>query len=414
MRHRVLAVALATLAIGCGQESSPADPIHIGVLFPYTGDAAAVGSNLERAVLMITQAINEDHEGIAGRPVEPLFRDTKSEPLHATRRAEEQVAAGAVAVIGPGGDEEAGEVFDVLADAGVVLVSPLASNEIEGISSSEHPWFRLSPTTRLIGDAFAKELGNYATSLAVIYAADAYHREFASALAARFASLDGPSPREIAFVIEIDEHNSSLGALAHQVVAAWQSGIDGIVLAMNPVPAARLVSEVAALAAGRPPRWFLSPRLKTDVFLYNVLPAMVEGALGVSPEVFLQDRAPFVTLFQEVWEQALPVDSTYFVYDAVALTLIAIDRVAQSGPVDAVSLAAALFDVARPGGIQVAWNEIGLALAYNRNENPSLQKIQYVGLTGPLRFSENGSRELARATVWSITGGKIIELNTIQ
>src|SRR6185436_5847140 len=98
--------------------------------------------------------------GANGVPVEIVFGNTFSDSERAVEEARSLVEQGAVAVIGPGGDEGAQPVFEALKEYGVPLLSPLASASGQSTATTEEPWFRMAPTTRVLGENLAKVVGD--------------------------------------------------------------------------------------------------------------------------------------------------------------------------------------------------------------------------------------------------------------
>src|SRR5262245_66303324 len=77
-RCRVGAWLLAAIPLAGCSRSEPGDVVRIGVVLPYTGNAAPIASSLERGVLTLTRNVNELHGGIDGRTIEIVFRDSAS------------------------------------------------------------------------------------------------------------------------------------------------------------------------------------------------------------------------------------------------------------------------------------------------------------------------------------------------
>src|SRR4051812_36024984 len=61
----------------CSSGEGQAEGIPIGALLPFTGELAASGTTLERAVLMAMDSINAVG-GVAGQPLRLVSRDTHS------------------------------------------------------------------------------------------------------------------------------------------------------------------------------------------------------------------------------------------------------------------------------------------------------------------------------------------------
>jgi ABC-type branched-subunit amino acid transport system substrate-binding protein len=391
---------LSAVASGCASPSDPEATVKLGVLLPYTGEASALSANLEKGSLLAAAEMNAVG-GVGGMSVEVLFGNTFSDPLRAEQQARTLIDQGVVAIIGPGEDQVAPSLFQLLADAGVLLFSPLVSAGAEGIGTSEAPWFRMAPTTRVLGQNLAKVVGDLGTDqIGTVVASDSYHSELADAFAERVASY-----AEIELSLTIDESDFDVDGLTRQISERLDAGMTGVMLAMHPRPAARLATELAALRGDvAPPQWFLTPRLKTELLLQNASPGVWRGAVGIAPEVFADTRREFETRFARRFDD-LPFDSTFYFYDATAVVLIALDRSLARGQTLPNGITAAIEEVASFGGVRVDWSHCGRA----RELNQSGSKLQYVGLTGPVILNEDGSRSLGTSSLWGVEDGAIVE-----
>lgn len=114
-RSIILAGALLLLSACMREEprDSAKDAIRIGALYPLSGVDVVVGEDIKAGLELALEIINEDHalpmplaEGVglpgkAGRRIELVFRDTRGDPVLASKRLEELVSQErVVAVIG--------------------------------------------------------------------------------------------------------------------------------------------------------------------------------------------------------------------------------------------------------------------------------------------------------------------------
>ncbi|HSU39174.1 MAG TPA: ABC transporter substrate-binding protein, partial [Polyangiaceae bacterium] len=78
-RATAAACALAFLAGGCApaKEESTAGTIAVGALLPFTGKEAALGRNMEQALLLAVHDVNEAG-GVAGQKLRLVTRDSNS------------------------------------------------------------------------------------------------------------------------------------------------------------------------------------------------------------------------------------------------------------------------------------------------------------------------------------------------
>jgi ABC-type branched-subunit amino acid transport system substrate-binding protein len=400
-RARKLALLSLSLSVGLGacggSPASQSDTVTIGLLLPFTGAASATASNFERAVLYAVDRVNAGG-GVRGRRVRIVSGDTHSDLTRSRQATEALIAAGAVVVIGPESPDVATEIAPILFEHRVVFLSPLVGAANDRAVDCTHPWFRLAPSARSLGEAlaklvFAENLG----STAVLFATGAYNAALGSAASTRFTSLGG----RVALTLEVDPNAQSYADAARQTIAA---DADSVVLATSPRTGALVVNDVDALRA-KPLRWFLSPLLKTALLIENVAPDALAGALGVAPKIYDTTTA-FPAAFDQRWQGDQPLEGAYFYYDAMGLLAFALEKTppAADGSIDADAFAAAILDAAAPPGESAGWNEIETGLARLRAGDD----IYYSGLTGPMLLDPCGPRRLGVTTTWQVEAGSIV------
>lgn len=391
----VLTLALAACSAPQHEDDSP---YKVGVLLPYTGDDAASGASLERGLLMAYHTYQE----AGGADLSLVYRDASDDPARAAREAKELADEGVIAVVGPGPDNLAGPVLDVLLKRRVPLLSPVATTAQAHTFDAEHPWIRVSVPATILARTLATRLSDQGVrSIRVVAAQDAFHEEFGNAFVERARSLG----IEIKGHHSVDERQQSFG----KVVSSLAHERDGILVAMNPLPAARLINEVV-VSDSRSRDWFLGPRLKSDVFLLNVVPGALEGASGVSPDTLLNQEA-FGERFAEAWDGDTPLEGAHFSYDAAALAFTAIDRLRRDGArrVEDISagLDEAILDLADFGGVIVRWDNLREAISRNR----SGKDWQFSGVTGPIVFAPDGARRSGNIAAWAVHKDEIVPVD---
>src|SRR5689334_8242898 len=169
-------IALSALALGCSPAGAePTGGVVLGLLLPFTGNASATASNLERAAIYAVDRVNLGG-GVKGESLRIVSRDTHSDVARARRSAQELIDAGAVVVIGPESPEIAAAIRPLLTETGVAFVSPLVGAADEPGHTCDAPWFRLAPSARSLGEALAKELQAHGVeNAALMYAQGDYN-----------------------------------------------------------------------------------------------------------------------------------------------------------------------------------------------------------------------------------------------
>ncbi len=126
-------------------------PRNLGILLPLDGDHAPLAQALFTGVRMAVDEHNAQHPA---RPVRMVFRNTGADSLRAAEAAEELVALGAQAIIGPLYSGEAAASAASAEQAGVALIAPLATDE--GVSSGKRYVFQANPTIVMRGRLMAR------------------------------------------------------------------------------------------------------------------------------------------------------------------------------------------------------------------------------------------------------------------
>ena len=387
----------AGLACGCGSdEKRPA--VKVGVLLPYTGDSAAVGGSLERAVVMAVESVNRG-DGLGGKDLLPVFADTRSDPDRAHEAVDKLLAEDIQALIGPESYEIADRILPRLKERGVLFLSPYVSDSIVYQSADNWPWFRLAPTATAMGQALATRLQRH-PSVAFVFTRDRYCLDFADAAMRRYQELGGT----VVWKRGLEPDQVSYSAEVREFPAADTSVVALVAL---PLAAARLVTDVFVGLPNVHWQWYLAPHLKTPAFLENTVPSLVEGAIGVAPLASVDPQ--FAHAYQDRFLREQPLEGVYFYYDAAALLALSLERamVASGGERPGLALLAkSLGETAYPSGTVIRWNELSPGvgmLAQGR-------AVYYAGLTGPIQLDASGARTQQIASFWQVRGGTIQDL----
>ena len=190
----VAACALFTAA--CGEQSTDQDGegIAVGAILPFTGKEAAIGRNLEQALLLAVADVNAAG-GVNGKQLRLVTRDSNSGSDRGLEQLLQLLYTDKVAyLIGPEETELAKEVVPDIKGLNVLQLLPgYAAPSIQH-SGSRGGWIRLAPST----DAFACAMGKQAirdgaTSVNALVTSDDYSPTLASDFTSRFGSLGGKS-----------------------------------------------------------------------------------------------------------------------------------------------------------------------------------------------------------------------------
>jgi ABC-type branched-subunit amino acid transport system substrate-binding protein len=411
--RRLASCFLALCACACApEEEKPEGGIAVGLLLPFTGSASATASNLERATLFAVDRVNQAG-GIDGQSLRLISRDTHSSRSRGVAAARSLADDGVIAVIGPESAEIAETLAPVLAERGVLFLSPLvgAAAEFGGPDgrACTTPWFRLAPSATTLGEALAKQAQAQTKRVAIFHTTSPYDQALGTAAASRFKALGG----EVSLELELDPDAQSYANAVRSGIAA---GVTDVILAASPRAAAIVVNEFDALSAKKP-HWYLSPLLKTELLVQNVAPQALEGAVGVAPKIY-ERGTEFPEAFSARWLGDQPLEGAYFYFDAVMLLAVSLAKANYQSAGDEVApamLSAAMLDAAAPPGEVMSWDELEVGLQRLSDG----EDLYYTGLTGPLGLATFqgtggakrtcGKRAIGVTSNWTVVDGAITD-----
>lgn len=397
-RASLLLVVSLTLGLASCEQAPADDPesLTIGLLLPFTGADSASARNFERAALFARDQVNLGG-GVKGHDLRIVSADTHSDPNRAKESAEKLVRAGARLIIGPESAEISDALRPLLEERQVSFMSPLVGAADPRNIDCSTPWFRLAPSSWVLGESLAKKaIANDEEHVALLHSDGDYDVALSQAFHERFEALGGT----VVFEATLPRQAESYSTLINR---ALDEEPEAILLAASPRSASLAVNELGVLSRERPD-WYLSPLLKTEVFLENVEPEILQGALGVSPKIF-DEGDDFPNRFSERWQGDTPLDGAYFYYDAVALSAFALGAVeTNDGTFSVDALNASLGEKAGPPGEATRWNELSESMPRLTEGDP----IYYTGLTGPLLLRDCGDRRSGATSTWRVIDGAIV------
>ena len=404
-RTTALLVTAATLLLlcACAEEKSidPDNSIIVGLLLPFTGGDAALGAAYERAAILAKDVVN-DAGGIDGKPLVFVTRDTHSDPDRAKASLEEILAYPVAAVIGPESSEIAGTAVTRTAQEETTLLSPVISGAADIEIPESVDWFRLAPSSALLGRAFANYLiDNDLTVIAAVYSNEEYHVDFAESFVAQFTALGGTVEESIVLA-------PGRTGYGDDVLKLKALGTRNILFSASTRDAARFVNDLITTDTTDRFHWYLSPPLETPVLLENAYKGALEGAEGIGIQVYDADEE-FIEKYQSRWNDT-PTDGTFFYYDAVALLALSLQRTAltEDGKIPNDTLQEMIRATVKPQGIQINWDTLGDGMEQLEDGNT----INYLGLTGRVVFKD-GQQVIAPMKIWRIEDNEFVPIDEI-
>src|SRR5262249_38662773 len=134
----------------------PDNAIAVGALLPFSGNEAAVGANLEQAMLLAAEDINAAG-GIDGRPLAILSRASNSGSERGFDQLLELLYSDqAASFVGPGENDLASRIVPDVKALDVLQILPGSTAPSVKRTSTRGAWLRLAPSQATIGCGMAK------------------------------------------------------------------------------------------------------------------------------------------------------------------------------------------------------------------------------------------------------------------
>jgi len=396
-----LTLAIAAPLLGCANDGNdiPADAIVIGSLLPFTGQNAALGSDLEQAMILAIEDVNAAG-GVHGHPLALISRDSNSGSARGLDSLLQLLYVDQVRyLVGPEEGDLANQIVSDVKALDVLNVLPGYTAPSVKRQSSSGAWLRLAPSVNAIGCGMATAMTQQGVMTAnAMVALDDYNQSLASEFNAQFGYLGGQVLPSVTLEAGQDSYSS-------QISRAFSYGADRTLLIAYPGTASTVVTEWGF--AGSTGAWFLSPMLRSDAFVLNVPYGALEGQTGVSPSLSLQsecvvadpsqpaqlscasDNATrFGDHFEKRWG-GRPFPEAHLYYDAVVLVAMGL----QLSPASAAALptAAALQQTIRTmataDATQTRWSNLKLAF----DLLGAGTHVRYVGAAAEYDFDKYGA-----------------------
>ena len=269
--RRSLTLGLAALAAGSSlpRMAHAATPIRVGFLTVKSGALAAGGLQMDEGLHYFLQ---QNHNTIAGRPVQLFVADTAGQPALTKAKAQELVEKDKVQVIiGPLAAFEALAINDYIGQVHVPIISPSAA--AEDLTQRKHnPWF-----VRAVGTSAQPmhPLGDYAAKtlkykrIAIIADDFAFGYEVSAGFQRAFEDGGGEIVQKLWSPLNVADYGSYIGELDTKVDAVFAAFAGG-----NGIKFIRQYSDYGL--KGKIP--LLGSMTTVDE---GVLPAMGNDALGI-------------------------------------------------------------------------------------------------------------------------------------
>ena len=362
---------------------APHAPFVFGALLPFTGEQAAIGTNVERTLIMAADIVNQ-----AGGAVGIKTVDSHSDPARGMLEAQKLLSLPELeAVLGPEEPYLAASLRqDLMARSIVDFLPGVATPPRDGAPSE----FRIGPSAPVIAGALAALMQkDGVTSLAIVYEAGPYGEELSRLGACEYQRASG----QTATLVPISADATVDDAFRLLTVTPP----DAILLIAYPKTGAKVVVNWSVSQAGARTKWYLAPTLDVDEFVDNIIPGSLDNATGISPSKQTYAGA-FDTQFNARWAD-FPMTISYYYYDSIAVLSLAMEAARTSHT----SLSDAITAVSNPPGELIGWSDLPRGLELVRQGT----KINYDGLTGNVDIEANRDVQQSLLRNFWIVSGKI-------
>lgn len=365
MTFNRLALYLAIgIAIAFPSSLPAAESIKIGVAGAHSGDLASYGLPTVRAAELVVKEINA-RGGISGRQVELLIEDDVCKPEIATNTATKLISLGARVVIGHICSVATKAALPIYKDAGVIVISPSATNTELTLSGDYPNFFRTifsdNIQARTIVDFTVKQL--QAKKIAVLHDKGDYGKGLAE-----FAKTYVEEDKSAELVLY---EGVTPGAVDYSAVVQKikRSGADAVIYGGYHPEASKIVTQMRKKKMAT--AFVSDDGVKDDTFI-KVAGEYAEGVYASGPVDVSAN--PLGRSAREAHRREYGAEPGAFFDNAYAAALALTNALAKAGGTDAEAVARVLRteDVETPFGpfhFDGNGDATGLTLAMFRVEN---------------------------------------------
>lgn len=422
---------LGLAVVSCANDEVPTAPpnaIVVGALLPFSGEQAAVGINMEQAVTLAVDDVNQAG-GVLGRPLYLASRDSNSGSQQGYEQGRELLYDMKLPyLIGPEENSLAKKLVTDVKKLDILNILPGIAAPVIRETGAQGGWLRLAPSPREVGCAMALHAvaAGYKTAASIV-SSDDYQTQLASEFNTFFTYYGGRSLGTMTV-------NPEGGTYGNQVRAIQGLKADLSLMLAYPTTASEIMEEWAVI--GNATDWFFSSTLHTRMFLQNSPLNRQSANLVFSPSQRLNSECElekaisiaggsegnteliqyancqddnaetFAAHFSEYWTSDPPLPASLYYYDAVVLLALGLTAAAVDGHPNPTptELRKYIRQISEYPGEPVSWSNIADGFARIKNG----EDIFYVGAAAQYQFDgEDGKPSYGLAQhrsidVWGI------------
>jgi neutral amino acid transport system substrate-binding protein len=412
-------VALAALTIGCSDTAAnpSGETIRLGASLPFSGKESAMGRNLEQALLLAIDDVN-DSGGINGVPLELVARDSNSGSARGLNDLLDLLYNENVAfLIGPEESNLANAIVEDVRSLDVLNILPGDAAPSSSRSSTTGAWLRLAPTPFAVACGLgAHAIAEGARTANTLYSLEDYNTSLATDFRFQFRNQGG----QMLASVSIQPGQTSYASAIDRVMATHA---DQTLLIAYPATAASIVTDW--VISGRVGSWYLSPLLRTEVFLLNIPYGALDGSFGVSPTLSLTSECDmleghvygsiscghanadrFVKHFNNRWDGDRPFSAAHYYYDAVVLLAMGMQYAqATRGSIpSSAQMHQLIRKLNRTSNERGYWFDLSSAM----RQLAAGQTVRYVGAAAEYEFDDFGVAQHRAFDTWTIRQNSIV------
>jgi len=364
-------------------------PIKIGTLLPLTGELEAFGPDMQAAVELAAEDIN-NAGGVMGREIQVVQGDSQTDSSQAPQEFNRLVAQNVTAVVGAASSGVTNSVLEQAVDNDVVLITPASTSPALTNRDNNQLFFRVPPNDLLQGKVMASLLEEDGVdSASTLYV----NNDYGQGLSDQFASeFDGEIVNEVSFDSDATQFSS-------EVTEVSNGNPDAIVAVMYPKNGVPLMQEAFTQGLTSETEFYFSEGVFSGDFVDPLGTteegnSIVAGCKGTTPEVLL-DTGP--ESFQQRFNKSEGHPPGLFAaqsYDAAIAVALGMSYSQSTDPNDFKK------------GMQKVWNSPGKKTS-NVTEALALaqagQNIDWQGPSGDFDWNDKHDPERGVYGIWQVT-----------
>lgn len=382
-------------------QQNQSEPIKIGTLLPLTGQLKNFGPDMQAAVELAAQEIN-DGGGVLGRSIEIAQGDSQTDPSQAPSELNRLITEeDIVGFVGAASSGVSGSVIEQAVNNEIVMVSPASTSPALTEQRDNNRFFyRVVPSDALQGRVMAQLLENDGIStISTLYVNNDYGQGFNDVLVESFS---GTVENQVGFDNDATQFSS-------QVSQVGQGNPEAVVFIGYPGNGVPIMREAFSQGLTQEVEFYFSEGVQDQSFVNDVgnttegVPILA-GCKGTTPQdVTTNASKDFREKFREEYDREPGLFAAHS-YDALTAMAAAI---AQAGTDDPSEFKQEMLSVWNSPGQKVSDPARAVALASTGTE------IDYEGASNDFDWAEDGEPETGVYGIWQVQrNGTITTLET--